>query len=88
MELTILSAKLVLCLRLLLVFVGILLVPMVLVSLLVSILQAAMQLSENSLSFLPKLGAVVISIVIGWPFITRELLSFATDLFQLAATFN
>ena len=88
MELALLSAKLLLCLRLLLTFVAILLIPMVVVSLVVSVLQAAMQLTESSISFLPKLGAVVLSLLFGWQFISREMVSFSTELFQLAAAFN
>jgi len=52
-----------------------------LVGLLISILQATTQINEATLSFVPKIIAVLISIVVFGPWILRTLVDFAQNLF-------
>jgi flagellar biosynthetic protein FliQ len=51
------------------------------VGLLVSIFQAVTQLQEPTLSFIPKILAVVLVIVLAGPWMLNSLLSFTTQLF-------
>lgn len=85
MELALLGVKFALGVKLMTVLALILLVPMVIVALLVNVLQSAMQLNDSSLSLLPKLAAVGITIVMSWNLIARELVRFAAEIFALVA---
>jgi flagellar biosynthetic protein FliQ len=51
------------------------------VGLLVSIFQAVTQLQEPTLSFIPKILAVVLVVVVAGPWMLNSLLSFTTQLF-------
>lgn len=57
------------------------LVVSLVVGLLVSIFQAVTQLQEPTLSFIPKILAVVLVIVLAGPWMLNSLLSFTTQLF-------
>lgn len=61
--------------------------PMVLAALaaglIVSILQAATQISEPSLPFVPKLAAAVIALVVASPWIVRQFHEFTLTLFMV-----
>lgn len=50
------------------------------VGLIVSIIQAVTQIQEATLSFVPKIIAVLISILIFGPWILQEVTGFTTDL--------
>jgi flagellar biosynthesis protein FliQ len=52
------------------------------VGLLVSIFQAVTQLQEPTLSFIPKILAVVLVIVLAGPWMLNSLLAFTTQLFS------
>lgn len=52
------------------------------VGLLVGMFQAATQINEMTLSFIPKLFAVVAAILIAGPWMLHMLVDFATDLFH------
>lgn len=52
-----------------------------LVGLLVSIFQAVTQIQEATLAFVPKIIAVLISLIVFGPWILRSLTEFATELF-------
>lgn len=52
------------------------------VGLLVSIFQAVTQLQEPTLTFIPKILAVVLVIVIAGPWMMNSLLGFTVDLWQ------
>jgi flagellar biosynthetic protein FliQ len=58
------------------------LVVSLVVGLLVSIFQAVTQLQEPTLSFIPKILAVVAVIVVAGPWMLNALLAFATQLFS------
>ena len=50
------------------------------VGLLIGIFQAATQIQEMTLSFIPKLGALVVALLIGGPWMIRTLVEFTTRL--------
>ena len=50
--------------------------------LLIGIFQAATQIQEMTLSFIPKLGALVVALLIGGPWMIRTLVEFTTRLFN------
>lgn len=52
-----------------------------LVGLIISILQATTQIQEQSLTFVPKLLVVMVSLIILGPWIANVLTGFTTDLF-------
>jgi flagellar biosynthetic protein FliQ len=52
------------------------------VGLLIGIFQAATQIQEMTLSFIPKLGALVVALLIGGPWMIRTLVEFTTKLFN------
>ncbi|QCU90441.1 flagellar biosynthesis protein FliQ [Thiomicrorhabdus sediminis] len=59
-----------------------LLVPALLVGLLVGMFQAATQINEMTLSFIPKLAIVGIALVIAGPWMLTLLISFTQELYQ------
>ena len=58
-----------------------LLLSALVVGLLVSIFQAATQIQEQTLSFIPKLVALVVALVLMGPWMVQLWLSFTQDLF-------
>jgi len=52
------------------------------IGLLVGMFQAATQIQEMTLSFIPKLAALAIALVIGGPWMLRTIVEFTTDLFM------
>lgn len=61
---------------------GPLLIAALAVGLLIGIFQAATQIQEMTLSFIPKLAALAIALVIGGPWMLRTIVEFTTDLFM------
>jgi flagellar biosynthesis protein FliQ len=59
-----------------------LLVTALVVGLLVSVFQAATQLNEATLSFLPKIAAMLAVLVLVSPWMVRRLTSYTTDLYK------
>lgn len=66
--------------QLTLVLMAILLVPSLIVGLLVSIFQAATQINEMTLSFIPKLMVTMAVLVIGGPLMLRMLVEYIQQL--------
>jgi flagellar biosynthetic protein FliQ len=58
-----------------------------LVGLIISIFQAATQINEQTLSFVPKLIAVFVTMLVFGPWLIRLLVTFTTGLFDVMATF-
>ncbi len=58
------------------------LVVSLLVGLLISVLQAATSIQEFTLSFVPKLIAIAMALVLTLPWMIDTMLSFTTNLFQ------
>lgn len=61
----------------------VLLVPMMVVGLVVGIVQAATSISEQSLSFVPKLIALMLCILVFGATLVELLTSFTTEVFDL-----
>ena len=59
--------------------------PSLIVGLIISILQAATQINEQTLSFLPRLISIFLSILIFGPWIIRELLDISRYIFEIIA---
>ncbi|AYN94940.1 MULTISPECIES: flagellar biosynthesis protein FliQ [Pseudomonas] len=60
--------------------VGILIVPSLLVGLVVSMFQAATQINEQTLSFLPRLIVTLLTLIVLGPWLTRELMEFMRNM--------
>lgn len=65
-----------------LVMMSLLLLPALLVGLLVSIVQAATQINEMTLSFIPKLLVTAAVLVLGGPFLLRVLTDYTVQVFN------
>jgi flagellar biosynthesis protein FliQ len=59
-----------------------LLVTALAVGLLVSVFQAATQLNEATLSFLPKIAAMIVVFVLVAPWMLRRMSSYTTELYK------
>ena len=57
------------------------------VGLLVSILQAATQVNEQTLTFIPKIVAVFLTLLFFGPWMIRTLTAFTVGVFETMATF-
>lgn len=58
-----------------------LLLSALLAGLVIGIFQAATQIQEQTLSFIPKLGALVIALILMGPWLLQMLLNFTENLF-------
>lgn len=67
---------------------GPILIIALVIGLIISILQATTQIQEQTLSFVPKIVAVMFALIIFGSFMINMLLSFTTDLFKLIPTFS
>jgi flagellar biosynthetic protein FliQ len=62
--------------------VSVLILPSLFVGLLVSVFQAATQINEQTLSFLPRLITTFVVIVMAGPWLVTEMLDFSANLFN------
>ena len=67
-------------LMLVVMMVGVVVVPSLLVGLVVSVFQAATQINEQTLSFLPRLIATLIALMLAGPWILTTLMDFTHQL--------
>lgn len=67
-------------LELVLLMTGAILLPALAVGLLVSMFQAATQLNEQTLSFIPKLGVTFLTLLIGGSWLLQMLMTFTKRL--------
>ena len=67
-------------LSLVILFVCIMVVPSLMVGLVISVFQAATQINEQTLSFLPRLLTTIGMLMLAGPFILGELIEFTTRL--------
>lgn len=67
-------------LMLVILLVSIMIVPSLLVGLVISIFQAATQINEQTLSFLPRLITTLGMLILAGPWLLRELIEFFTRL--------
>ena len=65
---------------LIVLLVVIIIMPSLLIGLVVSTFQAATQINEQTLSFLPRLLTTLLSIIVAGPFIVRSVLEFTHQL--------
>lgn len=69
-------------LALIILMVSILVLPSLLVGLIVSVFQAATQINEQTLSFLPRLLTTFLSIMFAGPFLLMKITDFTRNLMQ------
>ena len=62
--------------------IGVLLIPALIIGLLISVFQAATQINEMTLSFIPKLLVTIMVIIVAGPWILRTLIIYTQQLFQ------
>jgi flagellar biosynthesis protein FliQ len=70
-------------LELTLMMMAVLLIPALIVGVVIGVLQAATQINESTLSFIPKLLITAVVLVLGGPFLLRLLTDYTTQLFAL-----
>ncbi|HXQ99126.1 MAG TPA: flagellar biosynthesis protein FliQ [Pseudomonas sp.] len=61
--------------------VAILVVPSLIVGLLVSMFQAATQINEQTLSFLPRLLVMLVTLIVVGPWLVRTFMEYITNLY-------
>ncbi|WP_394374672.1 flagellar biosynthesis protein FliQ [Stutzerimonas frequens] len=64
------------------IIVGVLVVPSLLVGLVVAMFQAATQINEQTLSFLPRLLVMLLTLIWAGPWLVRELMEYTQNLVQ------
>ncbi|MBL4583540.1 MAG: flagellar biosynthesis protein FliQ [Pseudomonadales bacterium] len=67
---------------LIITMVSVLILPSLFVGLLVSVFQAATQINEQTLSFLPRLLTTFVVIMMAGPWLVTEMLDFSANLFN------
>lgn len=67
-------------LELVVMLAGPLLIPALIIGLLVGMFQAATQINEMTLSFIPKLGIVVVVLIVLGPWMLTTIVSFTREL--------
>ena len=60
--------------------VAILVVPSLMVGLLVAMFQAATQINEQTLSFLPRLLVILLTMIVAGPWLVRQLMEYTETL--------
>lgn len=65
---------------LVILIVAILVVPSLLVGLVISMFQAATQINEQTLSFLPRLIVTLLALIVAGPFILNKFIDFTHNL--------
>ena len=66
---------------LIVIMVGAVMVPSLVIGLIVSVFQAATQINEQTLTFLPRLIVTILVIIYLGPWLLQELVDFTTQLF-------
>ncbi|CAN7759384.1 MULTISPECIES: flagellar biosynthetic protein FliQ [unclassified Caballeronia] len=72
-------------LRLVMLIVIVLITPGLITGLLVSMFQAATQINEQTMSFLPRLLVTLVALGAAGPWIADRLMHYCVDIFQRAA---
>ncbi|GAB3424119.1 flagellar biosynthesis protein FliQ [Massilia agilis] len=73
-------------LHIVMLLVAVLVVPGLVVGLLVSLFQAATQINEQTLSFLPRLLVTLFALILAAHWMTGYLMDYCVSVFQRAAT--
>ncbi len=58
------------------------------VGLMVSIFQSATQIQEMTLTFIPKMLAVLLTLILALPWMLEQVLSYTQEIFSLILTFS
>ena len=66
-----------------LIMMAVLLLPALVVGVVIGVLQAATQINEMTLSFIPKLLITALVLVVGGPYLLRVITDYTTQLFGL-----
>ena len=61
--------------------VAVLVVPSLLVGLVVAMFQAATQINEQTLSFLPRLLVMLVTLIIAGPWLVQKFMEYSTSLY-------
>ena len=61
--------------------VAVLVVPSLLVGLVVAMFQAATQINEQTLSFLPRLLVMLVTLIVAGPWLTQKFMEYITNLY-------
>ena len=72
-------------LRLIIILVLVLIVPSLVVGVLVSLFQAATQINEQTMSFLPRLVVTLLVVGLAGHWLAGRLMHYTVDIFQRAA---
>jgi len=72
-------------LHLTMLLVAVLVIPGLIVGVLVSLFQAATQINEQTLAFLPRLIVTLLVLTLTGRWLTTEMMDFCTSIFQRAA---
>ncbi|WP_024614873.1 flagellar biosynthesis protein FliQ [Clostridium sp. Ade.TY] len=67
---------------------GPILVISLIVGLIISIFQATTQIQEQTLTFVPKLVAIILVLIIGGPWMFNKLIILTNELFNMIAIIN
>jgi flagellar biosynthetic protein FliQ len=67
-------------LMLVILMVSVLIVPGLIVGLVISTFQAATQINEQTLSFLPRLVVTIVALMLAGPWLLTKLMDFTTNL--------
>ena len=73
-------------LRVVMLLVMVLVVPDLLINLLMTMVQAATQINEQTLSFLPRLLVTLVVLILAGHWMTGYLMDYCVSVFQRAAT--
>ena len=66
-----------------LIMMAVLLLPALVVGVVIGVLQAATQINEMTLSFIPKLLITALALVVGGPYLLQVITDYTTQLFGL-----
>jgi flagellar biosynthetic protein FliQ len=73
-------------LKLVMLLVVVLVLPGLVIGLVVGIFQAATQINEQTLSFLPRLLVTLLAVILAGRWMAGHLMDFCVDIFRRAAT--
>ncbi len=62
--------------------VAVLVIPSLLIGLVVAMFQAATQINEQTLSFLPRLLVMLVTLIVAGPWLTRTFMEYFTSLYS------
>ena len=68
--------------KVVILLVSVLVVPSLLVGLVVAMFQAATQINEQTLSFLPRLLVMLVTLIIGGPWIVQTFMEYIIQLYK------